>query len=77
MDDDDDNDNLVFYVPFNMAYANRADPDQTYPEGAVRSRSPMFATPLEYFKKWMHENQTLGKKEVFKIFHLPYLPCKK
>ena len=29
-----------------MAYANSADPDQTAPEGAVWSRSTLFAIPL-------------------------------
>ena len=33
-------------VSYEMAYANSVDPDQTAPEGAVWSRSPLFAITL-------------------------------
>ena len=37
---------LCTKVSDKMTYANSADPDQTPPEGAVRSGSTLFAVPL-------------------------------
>ena len=44
-----------------MTYANSADPDQTAPEGAVWSGSPLFAIPLSILrnscmKTWLGQN---------------------
>ena len=58
-----------------MSYENSRDPDQTAPEGAVRSGSILFANPLS-FKKQQHKKQNLGQivwNKVLKILgHLPY-----
>ena len=47
-----------------MAYANKADPDQTAPEGAVWSGCTLFVIPLSIFKKELHKKQKLGHKNV-------------
>ena len=41
---------LYTNVPDKMAYANRADPDQTAPEGAVWSGSSLFAIQISILK---------------------------
>ena len=40
-----------------MAYAYSADPDQTDPEGAVWSKSILFAIFTKYFKKQLHKKK--------------------
>ena len=43
--------NVLKHFVHQMAYTNGADPDQTAPEGAVGSGSPLLAIPLSILRK--------------------------
>ena len=42
--------------------ANSADPDQTAPEGAVRSGITLFAIPLSISRSYSIKKQNLGQR---------------
>ena len=47
-----------------MTYANSADWDQTAPEGAVWSRSTLFAIPLSILSNRCIKKQSLGQNNM-------------
>ena len=64
---------LKFYTPKFQTewHMQSANPDQTAPEGAVRSGSTLFAIQLRPLKKQWHRKPNLGKKvwnNFFQIF---------